>query len=159
MTPILAGRLAASAIAFVATGAAALAGCLPEQADLRGPWGSARFSVEVVDTPETRARGLMFREDLATSAGMLFVYETPGPASFWMKNTLLPLDMIFLGEDGVVRHVHSDAIPGDLSPIAGGTDILVVLEINAGLAEAMGIAPGSEMRHPAFGPDAAWPCE
>jgi len=75
-----------------------------------------------------------------------------------MQNTLIPLDMIFADEAGVVQRVHSRAIPGDTTPIPGGDGILVVLEINGGLAETFGIGPGTELRHPALGPDAAWPC-
>ncbi|MFV0360160.1 DUF192 domain-containing protein [Tropicimonas sp.] len=137
---------------------AAAADCRADAVDLRGDWGSARFSVEIADDEAERARGLMFREVLPRSSGMLFIYPRPQPSSFWMKNTLIPLDMLFLGPDGVVRHVHSRAVPGDLTPIPGGDGILAVLEINGGLAGAMGISEGSQMRHPAFGEDAAWPC-
>ncbi len=143
---------------IVMWGGAGLAGCSDGQVDIRGTWGSARFSVEIADDPAERARGLMFREELPRSAGMLFVYEEPGPASFWMRNTLIPLDMIFADDRGVVRHVHSRALPGDETMIEGGKDTKVVLEINGGLADAIGILPGSELRHPALGPAAIWPC-
>ncbi len=101
----------------------------------------------------------MFRESLPRGAGMLFVYETPRRASFWMKNTLIPLDMIFVDQAGTVISVHHRAIPGDLTPIEGGTGIFAVLEINGGLAQRYGIAPGTQLRHPVFsaGP-AIWPC-
>ncbi|WP_068310622.1 DUF192 domain-containing protein [Aliiruegeria sabulilitoris] len=137
----------------------ALAECSLDRLDVRGPWGSARFSVELADDPGERSQGLMHRENLARSAGMLFVYETAGPVSFWMKNTLIPLDMIFADQRGVVTRVHSRAIPGDLTPIDGGDGVLVVLEINGGLAEALGISVGDELRHPALGPEAAWFCD
>ncbi|MEL6207197.1 MAG: DUF192 domain-containing protein [Pseudomonadota bacterium] len=139
-------------------GSAAAASCDPSRVDLRGDWGQAAFNVSVADDPQERSRGLMFVEEMARSTGMLFVYEAPQVASFWMRNTLIPLDMIFAGPDGVVRHVHSNAIPGDETPILGGDDILVVLEINGGLAEQFGIDPGTELRHPALGDAAAWPC-
>nr|WP_232829384.1 DUF192 domain-containing protein [Tropicimonas sp. IMCC34043] len=125
---------------------------------MRGDWGRARFAVEIADDNAERAQGLMFREDMPKSAGMLFVYEAPQHASFWMKNTLIPLDMIFVDARGVVTRVHSGAVPGDLTPIDGGSGVLAVVEINAGLARAMGIGPGTELRHPAFGDSAAWPC-
>jgi len=157
LVPRLLGAAGLALGGLVPAGSAAAA-CASDAVDLRGPWGSARFEVAVADTPEARARGLMFVEAMPASTGMLFVYEAPGPASFWMKNTLIPLDMIFAGADGVVRRVHAEAIPGDLTPIRGGDDILAVLEINGGLAARIGIAAGTEMRHPAFGPDAAWPC-
>ena len=133
--------------------------CRRDAIGLRGDWGQAVFSIEVADTPQERARGLMFREQMARGVGMLFVYETPQPASFWMKNTLIELDMLFADKTGRITHVHHRAIPGDLTPIKGGGAVYAVLEINGGLARRYGIAPGSLMRHPAFaqGP-AAWPC-
>ncbi len=132
--------------------------CSSDQVDLRGDFGTARFTVEIADDDAERAQGLMFRESLPSGQGMLFIYEAPRTASFWMKNTLIPLDMIFVGADGVVDSVHENAVPGDLSPIYGGDEILAVLEIRGGLAGAIGIEPGAEMRHPAFGADAVWGC-
>ncbi len=148
--------LAAGVLAVLPVAAGAQ--CAPDRVDLRGEWGRASFSIEVADDPAERARGLMYRESLPSGAGMLFVYEEPGSPSFWMRNTLIPLDMIFVRPDGAVQHVHSRAIPGDETPISGGAGVQMVLEINGGLAEAMGIGPGTEMRHPAFGDDAVWPC-
>ena len=141
------------------TAVPAVAACTDDVAELRWDGGRARFRVEIADTPEERAKGLMYRDSMSSGAGMLFVFDHPRPVSFWMKNTLIPLDMIFLDAQGVVRTVHSNAVPGDLTPIRGGNGILAVLEINGGLAAAMGIVPGSEMRHPAFGNAAAWPCD
>lgn len=139
---------------------AAAAGCQPDGLDLRGPWGQAHFSVELADSPEERAKGLMFREHLPRSAGMLFVYQSPQHAQFWMKNTLIPLDMIFADSSGTVVRVHSRARPQDLTSIDGGEGVLLVLEINGGLAERLGIAMGSELRHPALDPAiAVWPCQ
>lgn len=140
-------------------GTAAVADCRPDQVQLRGPWGEAAFTVELADTPQARSRGLMHRETLPRGSGMLFVYESPRRASFWMKNTLIPLDMLFADQTGTIRHVHHGAVPGDLTPIEGGAGVFAVLEINGGLAERYGIAPGSQMHHPVFsdGP-AAWPC-
>ncbi len=133
--------------------------CRNDRVDLRGDWGQAQFTIELADTPAARGRGLMFRETMPRGAGMLFVYEQPQRASFWMKNTLIPLDMIFVDRTGHVTRVHSGAIPGDLTPIDGGPGVFAVLEINATLAARYGIAPGSEMRHPVFsGEAAAWPC-
>ncbi|MFA7433036.1 MAG: DUF192 domain-containing protein [Gemmobacter sp.] len=154
-------RIAFAVLLSLATGVsagAALAACRADVVELRGPGGQARFTVELADTPTTRARGLMFRESMPRSAGMLFIFDEPGPVSFWMRNTLIPLDMIFADEAGRVLHVHPMAIPHDETPIEGGEGVLAVLEINGGLAARMGIAPGAEMRHPAFGAGAAWPC-
>lgn len=127
---------------------------------VQGEFGQARFAVELADDPAERAQGLMFRESLPTMAGMLFVYERPGPASFWMRNTLIPLDMLFIDETGTVRYVHPEAQPLDETPIFGGNDILAVLEINGGLAARLGIEEGDVVAHPAFDPEiAALPCE
>ncbi len=133
--------------------------CRENQVFLRGDWGQARFSVELADDDQERARGLMFRESMAKSAGMLFIYPEPIQANFWMKNTLIPLDIIFLDATGTVKRVHHNAIPHDTSRINGGSGILAVLEINGGMAKALGIAEGSQLRHPAFSTDkAAWSC-
>ena len=147
-------------VAFVLVwwSAVAFAGCQPNRVELRGDWGQAQFTVELAQTPEQHARGLMYRESMPSSAGMLFLYERPQRLSFWMRNTLIELDMIFVDPKGVVKHVHSRAQPLDETPIHGGRGLVAVLEINGGLAERLGIAPGSEMRHAFFGPDAAWPC-
>ncbi len=101
----------------------------------------------------------MFRESMPQGEGMLFVFDPPQPVAFWMKNTLIPLDMIFLDRTGVVTHVHSDAVPGDLTPIEGGDSVFAVLEVNAGLAARYSIAPGTVMRHEIFSQGyAIWPC-
>ena len=90
---------------------------------------------------------------------MLFVYDRAQPVSFWMKNTLIPLDMLFIGSDGRVRKVQENAVPRDETPIPGGDDIRYVLEIGGGLAARLGIGPGAELRHPSVDPAlAAWPC-
>jgi uncharacterized membrane protein (UPF0127 family) len=97
--------------------------------------------------------------DLPRMAGMLFVYERPQAVSFWMENTLIPLDMIFADATGTVRRIHENAVPLDRTPIPGGPDIQYVLEINGGLSARLGLAPGDEMRHPSIPSErAAWPC-
>jgi uncharacterized membrane protein (UPF0127 family) len=137
----------------------ALADCVEGRAELRGPFGSAGFSVELADDAGERAQGLMHRESLPASAGMLFVYEHLQLVSFWMENTLVPLDMVFLDAAGRVVKVHENAVPLDRTPIPSGEEVLAVLEINGGLARAIGIAPGAVLRHPAMPQDAAaWPC-
>ncbi|WP_324289783.1 DUF192 domain-containing protein [Frigidibacter sp. RF13] len=127
--------------------------------DLRWPGGGAVFSVEVADDDAERHLGLMNRDRMSAGHGMLFVYDRPRIVAFWMKNTRIPLDMIFVGGDGRVRKVHEGAKPFDETPIPGGEDIQFVLEINGGLARRLGIAPGAELRHPAIDSDAAaWSC-
>ena len=136
------------------------AACEPGRVELRGEFGTAAFAVEIADDAGERALGLMNRPSMPMGQGMLFVYEHPQPVSFWMRNTLIPLDMIFLDETGRVTRVHENAVPHDETPIPGGEGVLAVLEINGGLAARIGIAPGTEMRHPAFDQEsAAWPCE
>jgi uncharacterized membrane protein (UPF0127 family) len=155
-----AGRLLVVLACVLASAGTALAGCAADVVELKGPRGVARFSVELADTDAERSRGLMFRERMAASAGMLFVYDRPGRAVFWMKNTLIPLDMVFADATGTVQRVHSNAVPHDETPIDGGDGILAVLEINGGLARRLGIGPGTVMRHPAFAEGAAaWPCD
>jgi uncharacterized protein len=135
------------------------AACATGRVDLRWPGGAESFAVEVADDGPERSRGLMFRTGLDPAAGMLFVYESPRQASFWMKNTLIPLDMIFADVTGTVTRVHANAIPGDTTPIDGGEGVAFVLEINGGLAARIGLEPGAELRHPAVGAAAAWPCD
>lgn len=137
-----------------------MAACAPDRVDLRGAFGTARFTVELADEPQERSQGLMFRESMPTGAGMLFLYERPQRATFWMRNTLIPLDMIFMDPTGTVTHVHANAVPLDETTIDGGIGVLAVLEINGGLAQAIGIAEGTELRHPSLDQAvAAWPCE
>ncbi len=146
------------ALALGAGAASADPVCAPDRVDIRGDWGEARFTVEIADDDAERAQGLMHRDSLAAAQGMLFVYPWAGAPAFWMKNTLIPLDMLFVTPEGVVQHVHAKAQPGDLTPIRGGDGVIAVLEIKGGLAAAIGIGPGDELRHPAFGDSAAWAC-
>ncbi|WP_245306263.1 DUF192 domain-containing protein [Roseovarius aestuariivivens] len=133
--------------------------CRDDQIHLRGDWGQARFTVDVADDNAERAQGLMNVEEMAQSAGMLFVYDRPRVVRFWMRNTLIPLDMIFADRKGIVRYVHHEAEPLSEDLIYGGNNIQYVLEVNGGLARQLGIARGSEMRHPAIaGDEVAWSC-
>ncbi len=140
--------------------APALADCDPSGVDFRWPGGEAHFSVEVADDASERAKGLMFREALPSGAGMLFAYDHPQTVAFWMKNTLLPLDMLFVGADGRVKHIARNAVPFDETPIPGGDGIMFVVEINGGLAARLGLNEGAVMRHPLVDPSAAaWRCD
>ena len=152
---LIAGLVCALA---VSPGVAAAA-CSEDRLELRGDFGSVRFRVVVADTPQARAQGLMHVPEMPRLSGMLFVYERPQSVSFWMENTLIPLDMIFADETGVVRRIHENAVPLDRTPIPGGDDIQYVLEINGGMAATLGLSEGDQMRHPAIAQDlAAWPC-
>ncbi|MGR3592966.1 MAG: DUF192 domain-containing protein [Limimaricola soesokkakensis] len=151
-----------AAFAVSAPLAAQAATCAPDRVTVRGDWGQAAFTVAVADDAAERAQGLMNVPEMPRMTGMLFVYEQPQAVSFWMRNTLIPLDMIFAGPDGTVRSIHERAQPLDETPIPGGTDIQYVLELNGGMAERLGIAPGDTLRHPSIGTDetpAADPCE
>lgn len=135
----------------LAAGAASADGCSDTRLAITGDWGRAVFTVEVADDAATRAQGLMFVEKMPMMTGMLFVYDQPQAVAFWMRNTLIPLDMLFAGDDGVISRVHANAIPHDETPIPGGRDVQFVLEINGGLAARLGIGPGDVMEHPAMG--------
>ena len=151
-------RLIAVVLGLAPVGVAQAA-CTDTAVELRGPSGVQRFTVEVADDVAEQSQGLMFREKMATSAAMLFVFPQPKHAQFWMKNTLIPLDMIFADATGLVTRVHSNAIPHDETAIDGGEGVVFVLEINGGLAARMGIAEGSQMRHPMMEQSSAiWSC-
>lgn len=154
------GLRIAVVLAFCGGSAAASTLCSPDHVDVRGTGGVARFSVEVADSGEERAQGLMFRSEMASMAGMLFVYESPRAVAFWMKNTLIPLDMIFADASGKVTRIHENAEPGNLVPVDGGKDIQFVLEVNAGMTRKLGVKEGAVLRHSAIDQSlAAWPCD
>jgi uncharacterized membrane protein (UPF0127 family) len=98
-----------------------------------------RFTVEVARTPEEQAHGLMFRESVAPDRGMIFPYSPPEVASFWMKNTLIPLDMIFIREDGTIARIADNTIPQSLDPVTAGEPVVAVLEIAGGRSAELGI--------------------
>lgn len=109
------------------------------------------FTVEIADDDAERARGLMFREELAPDAGMLFDFVDERPVAFWMQNTLIPLDMLFIAGDGTIRHIHANATPLSTDSIPSEYPVRAVLEINGGSARLLGIKPGDKVRHPIFG--------
>jgi uncharacterized membrane protein (UPF0127 family) len=149
----------AAAGALLASAAAAQDACTPDTLDLRDGDDRLQFRVEVVDDEAERSRGLMHRESLPRFAGMLFVYDSPQPVAFWMRNTLIPLDMLFFDGAGRLTRIKENAVPHDETPIVGGDAIRYVLEINGGMAAELGIEPGAEIRHPALEQAAAgWPC-
>lgn len=111
---------------------------------------TTRFTVEIADTEETRNRGLMFRKSLAPDKGMLFDFKTPREAAFWMKNTLIPLDIIFITQDGRILTIARNAVPHSEVPIPSGGVILGVLELAGGRAAQLGIYPGDRVKHRIF---------
>ncbi len=109
------------------------------------------FQIEVVTTPQDMARGLMYRTELAEDAGMLFYFGgAESEKRFWMKNTLIPLDMIFIKRDGTIHHIHENAVPHDLTRISSQGPVAAVLEINGGLSSKLGLDAGNKVEHPVF---------
>ena len=92
----------------------------------------------------------MFRESMPADHGMLFDFKTDQPVAFWMKNTPLPLDMLFIDGKGTVVRIAADTVPFSEAPVSSGQPIRAVLEVNAGTAARLGIAPGAKVRHPIF---------
>lgn len=113
--------------------------------------GRFDFTVEVADTRARRKRGLQHRQTLAADAGMLFDYKESRPVSMWMKNTVVPLDMLFIDAAGKVVRVARDTRPLSLTPIPSGEPVRAVLELNAGTARRLGIRRGDRVHHPIFG--------
>ena len=111
-----------------------------------------KFKVELAVTGDQMARGMMFRRTMAADAGMLFDYgrNTPGVA-FWMKNTLIPLDMIFITAEGRILNVHERAIPHDESSVPAAGPVRAVLEVNGGTSARLGLKPGDRVVHAIFG--------
>lgn len=103
------------------------------------------LQLEVARTPEAIERGLMFRTSLPPDSGMIFMFEQPQSVRFWMRNTLIPLDMLFIKADGTIAKVHARAKPQDLTPIPSETEVIAVIEINGGRAETLGIGAGSRI--------------
>ena len=114
--------------------------------------GEHRFTVELASTPEERAQGLMFRKALAPDAGMLFDFKELGPVAMWMKNTVIPLDMLFIGRDGRIVRIAERTVPLSLTPIPSGEPVLAVLELNSGTAARLGVRPGDRVVHPILQP-------
>ena len=112
---------------------------------------SHAFSVELVVTADKQRRGLMYRTELADDAGMLFFYRGCELASFWMKNTYISLDMIFIEADGRIARITEEAEPETLDIHQSGVPVNGVLEVKGGLSRRLGIAEGDYVRHPWFG--------
>jgi hypothetical protein len=112
--------------------------------------GDHHFEVEVMRTREELERGLMFRRQMAADHGMLFDFGSPQPVTMWMKNTYLPLDMVFIAADGRVVSVKRNAEPLSETTIYSGGLVLGVLELNAGAAERIGVKPGDKVTDPMF---------
>ena len=105
-----------------------------------------RFEVELVVTPEEQSRGLMFRKELSSGSGMLFVNNEDEMRSFWMRNTYIPLDIIFINSRYEVKHVHYSAKPLNETPLSSRYPVQYILEVNAGRAKKCNIVPGTKIQ-------------
>jgi uncharacterized membrane protein (UPF0127 family) len=112
--------------------------------------GVHTFAVELAVTPEEQARGLMFRRELPEGQGMLFDFQREQPATFWMKNTYVSLDMIFIRADGRILRIAENTVPLSEALVPSGGPVRAVLEVVAGTARKLGIAPGDRVAHPIF---------
>jgi len=108
------------------------------------------FQVEIAETGDQRAQGLMFRRQMAADAGMLFLFGGSEVRAMWMKNTLIPLDMLFIDETGKIVRIEERTVPHSERAIVSGGPVSAVLELNAGTASRLKIEPGDRVRHPAF---------
>ena len=113
--------------------------------------GKHKFHVELATTPAQLEQGLMFRQSMAPDAGMLFDFQRPSPVSMWMKNTFIPLDMLFIDNRGRIINIAERAVPQSLDTIAAAAPARAVLELNGGTAARLGIRPGDRVVFPIFG--------
>jgi hypothetical protein len=146
---LVAAAIAASLFAFSAE--AQLQRFATSELTIVSSTGPHRFTVEVAETPEQMEQGLMFRRTMPPDAGMLFDYKTPTAATMWMRNTLIPLDMLFVDAQGRIVNIHERAVPQSLDVIAPGAPVRAVIELNGGTAARLGIAPGDRVQYPIFG--------
>lgn len=146
----LAAAVSLTSVSLTSAGCATAAPAKLEPLEVVTPQGRTKFLVEVVDTDATREKGLMFRKSLAPDRGMLFDFKKPRDVYFWMKNTLIPLDIIYIRADGRVLSIARNARPGDLTPLPSGGPVLGVLEIPGGRAEQIGVLPGDRVLHRIF---------
>ena len=109
--------------------------------------GDFSFHLEIAGTPAEREKGLMFRTSLAPDAGMLFDYHQEQQTAFWMQNTLIPLDMIFIAADGTVRTIHENARPLDTTSIPSQVPVQFVLEIAGGRSKEIGLKVGDRFEN------------
>ena len=136
-------------VAFMASGAFAASF---EKLTIETKRGPVAFDIEIATTAAERAKGLMYRTELAPNAGMLFDFETDQQVYMWMKNTYIPLDMLFIRADGRVASIATDTTPLSTQTIESGAVVRAVLELPAGTAKAKGIAIGDTVLHRMFAP-------
>lgn len=112
--------------------------------------GPHTFDIEIAATPAEMETGLMYREHMEPGHGMLFELGRTDVARFWMKNTLIPLDMLFIAPDGIIKKIHENAVPESLTGISSDEPVSGVLELNGGRARVLGITVGDRVVHPYF---------
>lgn len=134
----------------VCASAPALAAPKLETVEIVTMRGRQRFQVEIAATKAEQERGLMFRKSLAPDRGMLFTYKQPTRVAYWMRNTLIPLDIIYIAPSGKILSIARNARPLDETPLASGGAILGVLELAGGRAAQLGILPGDRVLHRIF---------
>lgn len=147
VAPFLTAALFSLSLFFVAAGAKAEATL--QRLEFLTSSGPHEFRVEVAETSAERAKGLMFRRAMPQNQGMLFDFHVETPILMWMKNTYIPLDMVFVSKQGIVTKIAPNAAPMSEQTISGGV-AYAVIELNAGVASAIDLKPGDEVRHPAF---------
>lgn len=140
--------IALSLLAF----APALAADSREELAIVTAHGRHIFRVEIADDPDERMQGLMFRKSLAPDAGMLFLSGRTEMQSFWMKNTEIPLDLLFIAKNGRIADLHERSVPFSLQPIASKVPVWAVLEVVGGTVAKLGVKPGDRVEHRAFRP-------
>jgi uncharacterized protein len=122
-----------------------------QQLEIMSKNGKHVFGVEMALTPEEQSRGLMFRRELPDRQGMLFDFQREQPTSFWMKNTYVPLDMIFIRADGRILNIAENTVPLSEALVSSSGPVRAVLEVIAGTSKKLGIAAGDRVVHPIFG--------
>lgn len=145
----LRAALLAFGLAFAA-GAASAQPADPQKIDIVAKNGTHSFTVELAASDEERSRGLMFRKELPEGRGMLFDFKNEQEVAFWMRNTYIPLDMIFIRADGTIRRIAANTEPLSERTVPSGGPVRFVLEVIGGTAKKLGIEPGDKVTAPVF---------
>jgi uncharacterized membrane protein (UPF0127 family) len=148
--PLLAAAVLLALISPRLDSSGQLAGQQLQSLEIATRTGVHVFAIELAVTPEQQAKGLMFRRELPEGRGMLFDFQKEQPASFWMKNTYVPLDMIFIRADGRILRIAENTVPLSEALVTSGGPVRAVLEVIAGTARKLGIAPGDRVAHAIF---------
>jgi uncharacterized protein len=143
----------AAALAAMVAAASPASTASESKGTLETASGKHPLVVELAETPAEREKGLMFRQNMAADHGMLFDFDESRPVTMWMKNTLIPLDMLFMDGKGVVTQVKRMAKPESLDLIPSNGPVRYVLELNGGSAERYGVRSGDRLRHPLIAAD------